>query len=203
MSEVPAIDVDASDVPRHKVLVLTAPSGAGKTTLVRHLLATLPDQLAFSVSATTRAPRPHEQHGRDYYFLSQAEFRRRAPAGDFLEYEEVYANQYYGTLHSEVERLWALGKTVVFDVEVKGAMHLKEYLQDAAYVVFVAPPSPEVLFERLRGRGTEDALSLRKRIARAEEELTYRDRFDRVIVNDDLALAKAEAVAVAEAWLAQ
>ncbi len=191
-----------SDAPRHKVLVLTAPSGAGKTTLVRHLLATLPEQLAFSVSATTRAPRAHEEHGRDYYFLSQAEFARRVAAGDFLEYEEVYADQFYGTLRSEIERLWALGKTVVFDVEVKGAMHLKEHLGEAAKVVFVAPPSPEVLFARLRGRGTEDELSLKKRIARAAEELSYRERFDWVIVNDDLRVAKAEIVTLAEAWVA-
>ncbi len=191
-----------SQAPRRKVLVLTAPSGAGKTTLVRHLLATLPDRLAFSVSATTRAPRAHEEDGRDYYFLTREEFASRVEAGDFLEYEEVYAQQFYGTLRSEVERLWGLGKTVVFDVEVKGAMHLKERLGAAAQVIFVAPPSPEVLFDRLRGRGTEDEVSLRKRIARAAEELSYRERFDRVIVNDDLGVAKAEVVAVALEWLA-
>ncbi len=192
-----------TDKEARKVLVLTAPSGAGKTTLVRHLLATMPEELAFSVSATTRAPRAHEEDGRDYHFLSAEEFTRRIDGGDFLEYEEVYANQYYGTLHSEVERLWALGKVVVFDVEVKGASRIKRKLGDAARVVFVAPPSPEVLFARLRGRGTEDESSLRKRIARAAEELSYRERFDTILVNDDLAAAKEEVVVLAKAWLAE
>ena len=187
--------------PSGKVLVLTAPSGAGKTTLVRHLLASLPDELAFSVSATTRPPRHREREGVDYHFLNADEFARRVAAGEFLEFEEVYAGQYYGTLRSEVERQWAGGKTVVFDVEVKGATHLKQILGRAAYVVFVAPPSEEALFARLRARGTEDEASLQRRIARASEELRYRDRFDRVVLNDDLDRAKAEALAVARAWL--
>ena len=186
-----------------KVLVFTAPSGAGKTTLVRHVLATMPERLAFSVSATTRAPRPGEEHGRDYYFLTPADFRRRVAAGEFLEFEEVYADQFYGTLRSEVERIWDGGKAVAFDVEVKGASALKAAFGDAARVVFVAPPSQEVLFARLRGRGTESDESLRKRIARAAEELNYRDRFDLVLVNDDLEVAKREAVALAARWLAE
>ena len=189
--------------PAGKILVLTAPSGAGKTTLVRHLLSALSDELGFSVSATTRAPRPHERDGEDYYFLTHEKFRELAARGEFLEYEEVYANQFYGTLKSELTRLWAMGKTVVFDVEVKGAMHLKEALADAAHVVFVAPPSEEILFERLRSRGTEDEASLHRRIARATEELSYRDRFDAVLVNDDLAVAKAEAERLARAFLAR
>ena len=187
--------------PTGKILVFTAPSGAGKTTLVRHLLAALPERLAFSVSATTRPPRPHEEHGRDYYFLSRDDFAARVAAGEFLEYEEVYAGQYYGTLASEVTRLWAEGKAVVFDVEVKGATHLKEHFGDAAHVVFVAPPSEEVLFARLRGRGTEDEASLRKRIARAAEELAYRNGFDEVLVNDDLPTAKRLAEDICRRWL--
>ena len=183
--------------------MFTAPSGAGKTTLVRHLLAAYPERLAFSVSATTRAPRPGEEHGRDYYFLAAEEFRRRADAGEFLEYEEVYDGQYYGTLRSEVDRVWAAGKAVVFDVEVKGATAIKAAYPDRARVVFVAPPSDEVLFARLRGRGTESPDSLRKRIARAAEELNYRDRFDLVLVNDDLNEAKREAERVAVEWLAR
>lgn len=185
-----------------KILVLTAPSGAGKTTLVRHLLARFPDELAFSVSATTRAPRAGERDGRDYYFLSAEEFERRAGAGDFLEYEEVYDDQYYGTLRSEVERLWRAGKTVVFDMEVKGATAVKRAYPERARVVFVAPPTPEILFERLRRRGTEDPDSLRKRIARAREELNYRESFDLVLVNDDLTEAKGEIERIAAEWLA-
>ena len=184
-----------------KILVFTAPSGAGKTTLVRHLLDRLPDQLAFSVSATTRAPRPTERDGVDYHFLSPKEFRRRVDAGEFLEFEEVYDDQYYGTLHAEVERVWAEGKCVLFDVEVKGASAIKRAYPTESRVVFVAPPSDEVLFERLRGRGTESAASLRKRIARAAEELNYRNRFDLVLVNDDLNEAKHQAERIAADWL--
>ena len=184
-----------------KILVFTAPSGAGKTTLVRHLLEAMPERLAFSVSATTRPPRAHEQHGRDYYFLSREDFEARVRAGEFLEHEEVYAGQHYGTLASEVPRLWGEGKAVLFDVEVKGASRLKRHFGDAAHVVFVAPPSEEVLFARLRGRGTEDEGSLRKRIARAAEELSYRDRFDEVLVNDDLAAAKRLAEDLCRRWL--
>ena len=187
--------------PAGKILVLTAPSGAGKTTLVRHLLTQEPDRLAFSVSATTRPPRAHEADGHDYYFLSREEFERRIGAGAFLEYEEVYAGKYYGTLASEVERLWGEGKCVVFDVEVKGASHLKEHFGDAAHVIFVAPPNEEVLFARLRGRGTEDASSLASRIERAAEELAYRDSFDEVLVNDDLAAAKRQAERSVRRWL--
>ena len=184
-----------------KILVFTAPSGAGKTTLVRHLLDALPERLAFSVSATTRPPRAHEVDGRDYHFLSREDFERRARAGEFLEYEEVYAGTYYGTLASEVTRLWAEGKVVLFDIEVKGATNIKARFGDAAHVVFVAPPDEETLYARLRGRGTEDESSLARRIARAAEELAYRERFDRVLVNDDLDAAKAEAEAVCRAWL--
>jgi len=186
-----------------KILVFTAPSGAGKTTLVRHLLERFPEKLAFSVSATTRAPRVHETHGEDYYFLSKADFTKGIQEARFLEYEEVYEGQFYGTLRSEIERVWSEGKAVVFDVEVKGASAIKAAYPDAACVVFVSPPSPEVLFARLRGRGTEDEASLKKRIARAGEELTYRDRFDYVLVNDDLAEAKQAAEDLALYWLGQ
>lgn len=187
--------------PSGKILVFTAPSGAGKTTLVRHLLGKFPDKLAFSVSATTRAPRAHETHGEDYYFLSQEDFQQRIAEARFLEYEEVYEGQYYGTLRAEIERVWAEGKAVVFDVEVKGASAIKADYPDAACVVFVSPPSPEVLFARLRARGTEDEASLKKRISRAGEELTYRDRFDYVLVNDDLDEAKQAAEDLALYWL--
>ena len=185
-----------------KIVVFTAPSGAGKTTLVRHLLKRYADQLAFSVSATTRPAREGEVHGSDYYFLSRAEFDRRVAAGEFLEFEEVYEDQYYGTLRSELERLWRSGKAVLFDMDVNGAAAVKAAYPDVTRVVFVAPPSPEILFERLRRRGTESEASLNKRIARAREELNQRDAFDLVLVNDDLDLAKAEAERIVAQWLA-
>ncbi len=176
-----------------KLVIFTAPSGAGKTTIVRHLLNRF-DNLEFSVSATTRPRRPHEQHGRDYYFLSPEEFMQRVEKGDFLEWEEVYPGQYYGTLREEVERLWNEGKDVIFDIDVKGAWKLKQAYPDQSLAVFVMPPSKDVLFQRLRNRHTEDEESLRKRMARAAEELEWAPRFDVVLVNDRLedALQQAE-----------
>ncbi|MTB49503.1 guanylate kinase [Lewinella sp. W8] len=182
-------------MPHGKLLIFTAPSGAGKTTIVRHLLGKY-GQLSFSVSATNRPPRPGEEDGRDYYFLSTEEFERRITAGDFVEYEEVYPGRFYGTLRSEIDRILASGRSVVFDIEVKGATNLKKFFPDNSLAVFVAPPSPEVLFQRLRDRNTESEDSLRVRIARAGEELSYVNSFDRVLVNDDLATALAEAEAI-------
>jgi len=189
--------------PSGKILVFTAPSGAGKTTLVRHLLEKFPEKMAFSVSATTRPPRAHEEHGKDYYFLSKEDFREGIASSKFLEFEEVYADQFYGTLRSEISRVWSEGKAVVFDVEVKGAAAIKAAYPESACVVFISPPSPKVLFDRLRARGTEDEDSLKKRIARAKEELMYRDRFDYVLVNDDLNEAKKGAEELALYWLDQ
>ena len=183
-----------------KLLILTAPSGAGKTTLVRHLLQHFP-QLAFSVSATTRPPRPGEVDGRDYHFLTAEAFARRIAAGAFVEYEEVYPGRFYGTLHSELHRIWAEGRVVVFDIEVKGATRIKRHYPDHTLAIFVAPPSEEILFQRLRDRSTEDADSLRVRIARAGEELSYRNTFDRVLINDDLPTALAEVEALTQAFL--
>ena len=176
-----------------KLIIVTAPSGAGKTTIVRHLLKTF-DELAFSVSATNRDQRPHEEHGRDYYFISTREFKNKIRDGAFVEWEEVYGNQYYGTLKSEVERLWAAGKHIVFDIDVKGATNIKKVFPDQSLAIFIKPPSPEVLFERLRNRKTESEKSLQKRIARATHELTYENNFDIILVNDILeeALAQAE-----------
>lgn len=179
--------------PTGKLLIFTAPSGAGKTTIVRHLLRRFPDRLAFSVSATTRAPRPGERDGIDYHFLSGQEFARRVSAGEFVEYEEVYPGRFYGTLHAEVHRNWAAGRALIFDIEVKGATNIKRHYPHDSLAVFVAPPSERVMFERLTNRSTEDAESLRVRIARAGTELTYRDSFDRVLVNDDLPTALTEA----------
>ena len=175
----------------NKLIIVTAPSGAGKTTIVHHLLKTF-DNLAFSVSATNRACRPHETDGIDYYFLSTEDFQAKVAAGAFLEYEEVYDHQYYGTLRSEVERLWALGKCIIFDVDVKGACNIQKAYPDEALSIFIKPPSKDILMERLTNRKTETPESLRKRIARATEELTYEPRFNQVIVNDVLAEALAQ-----------
>lgn len=183
-----------------KLLIFTAPSGAGKTTIVRHLLANY-EELAFSVSATTRARRGREEHGKDYYFFSLEEWKERTDAGDFLEYEEVYENQYYGTLRSEVERLWNLGKYVIFDIDVKGAMKLKSSFGKDALTVFVKPPSKEILFERLRQRKTDSKRSIEKRIKRATEELTYEAHCDIVLMNDDLNTALKDAEKIVESFL--
>jgi guanylate kinase len=168
-----------------KVLIFSAPSGSGKTTVVKHLLSVFP-QLNFSISATTRAPRAGETHGKEYYFISQDEFERKIELGEFLEYEEVYAGLYYGTLHSEVERIWEQGKTVVFDVDVKGGLNIKKQLGKNALAVFLRPPSVEILMQRLRNRSTEVEHELQMRINKANEELSYESQYEVVIVNDIL-----------------
>lgn len=168
-----------------KLIVFTAPSGSGKTTVVRHLLKTF-DGLAFSVSATTRDRRSHERHGRDYYFLSTETFRKWRDDDTFVEWEEVYEDQYYGTLKFEIERLWDLGKHVIFDIEVKGATNLKRLYPDQTTVVFIKVPTLDMLIGRLKARKTESEESLRKRIERIKKELTYEDSFDHVLINDKL-----------------
>lgn len=171
-----------------KLIIFTAPSGAGKTTIVRHLLKKRTD-LAFSISACTREQRYGEVNGLDYYFLSVQEFKQKIQEGAFLEWEEVYEGQFYGTLREEVDRLLHKGKNVLLDVDVKGACSIKNTYGDTALTVFVKPPTPEILFERLKNRKTEDAESLRRRIARAKEELTYEPRFDVSLLNKDLEVA--------------
>lgn len=175
-----------------KLIIFTAPSGAGKTTIVKHLLETM-DNLVFSVSATSRPKREHEENGKDYYFLNPAEFRKKLKSGEFLEWQEVYSGQYYGTLHSEIERLWATGKDIIFDIDVKGAINIKQAYPNESLAIFVQPPSSEILFERLQNRGTETPESYRKRVKRATLELTYQDRFDVTLLNDNLETALAEA----------
>lgn len=183
-----------------KLLIFTAPSGAGKTTIVRHLLAAFPE-LSFSISATTRRQRPHEQDGYDYHFITKEDFLKKIDAGGFVEWQEVYAGLYYGTLHSEVNRLWDAGKHIIFDIEVKGATNIKQAYPEESRVVFVKPPNEEVLFNRLRERNTESEDSLAKRIARAAEELAYENTFDYVLLNDDLATALAEAEQITRNFL--
>ncbi len=178
-----------------KLVIFTAPSGAGKTTIVRHLLKTI-GNLEFSVSATSRPKRDHEIDGKDYYFILPSEFRKKINQGEFLEWEEVYDGQYYGTLKSEIIRLWEEGKHIIFDIDVKGAMNIQKNYPDNSLSVFVKPPSPEILFDRLMNRGTESPESYRKRVKRASMELTYEEKFDVSLLNDDLesALVKAEQI---------
>lgn len=183
-----------------KLIIFTAPSGAGKTTIVRHLLKKY-DKLAFSVSATNRACRPHEEDGKDYYFLSSEEFKRRVNDKEFLEWEEVYDDQYYGTLKSEVERIWEKGKCIIFDIDVKGAENIKKTYPDNSHAVFVKAPSIEVLLNRLQKRKTESPASLRKRITRAKEEMKYEKKFDIVLVNDILDVTLKEAEGIVEDFL--
>jgi guanylate kinase len=183
-----------------KLVIVTAPSGAGKTTIVRHLLSTF-DQLVFSVSATTRSKRDYEVEGKDYYFISQEAFRQHIAQGDFLEWEEVYDNQFYGTLKSEVARIWNAHLQIIFDIDVKGALNIKKSYPHDSLAIFVKPPSAEVLYQRLKGRQTETPESLQKRLARAEEELGYKDKFDHVLVNDTLEHALEESERVVRDFL--
>ena len=183
-----------------KLVIFSAPSGSGKTTIVRKVLPMLP-QLAFSVSATSRQMRPGEQNGKDYYFLTADDFRKAVAAGDFLEYEEVYAGQFYGTLKSELSRIWAQNQDVVFDVDVKGGLRIKEQFPQQSLAIFIQPPSVAELKRRLEGRGTETPETLKKRLDRAEEELGFAPRFDLRIVNDDLERAVAEVHAAVTAFL--
>ncbi|MFZ1789214.1 MAG: guanylate kinase [Saprospiraceae bacterium] len=184
----------------HKMIVLTAPSGAGKTTLVKHLLETY-DFLDFSISACTRPRREHEIDGKDYYFFTPQEFKDKIASGGFIEYEEVYENQFYGTLKSEVNRIWESGKSIVFDIDVKGAINIKKLYKDDCLTIFVKPPSFDILVERLTNRNTETPASLKKRIARIKRELKYETRFDAVVVNDLLEVAKKEAEYLVENFI--
>lgn len=187
-----------------KVLIVSAPSGSGKSTIVNFLMKEHPEfRLAFSVSATSRPPRGQEQDGVDYYFLSAEEFRRHIEADDFLEYEEVYEGRFYGTLKSQVEEKLAAGKNVVFDVDVKGGINIKEYYGEAALSVFIQPPSVEVLRERLIGRNTDEMGQIEQRLAKAEYEMSFASQFDRILVNDNLEVAKQEAVALLNDFLAE
>jgi guanylate kinase len=176
-----------------KAIIFSAPSGSGKTTIVKHLLEKNTD-LGFSISASTRDKRGRtEQNGKDYYFLSPEEFKHKIDDGEFIEWEEVYEGNFYGTLKSEIQRIWDSGKNVIFDVDVKGGLNLKKYFGDNALAIFVRVPSVEVLKERLRDRGTESEQSLSRRLFKANFEMTFQDQFDVVLINEDLATSLAAA----------
>jgi guanylate kinase len=183
-----------------KALIFSAPSGSGKTTIVRHLLSVNPD-LGFSISASTRDKRGRtESHGQDYYFLSPEEFKKKIDSDAFIEWEEVYEGNFYGTLKSEIERIWHEGKNVIFDVDVKGGLNLKKYFGDKALAVFVKVPSMEILKERLKDRGTESEESLSRRLFKAKFEMSFQDKFDVVLVNEDLQKSLAEAQQLYDAF---
>ena len=176
-----------------KVIIFSAPSGAGKSTIVNYLLGQYPE-LEFSISATSRAPRGQEQHGVEYYFFSADEFRKLIAEDRFVEYEEVYAGSFYGTLKSEVDRIWAKGHTIIFDIDVQGGVNLKKFFGEKALSVFIQAPSVEILRERLIGRGTDTDEAIERRVAKAASEMEFAEgKFDYVLINDDLQTAKAEA----------
>jgi len=175
-----------------KLIIFSAPSGAGKTTIVQHLLGKVPE-LEFSISATTRKARGDEKDGKDYYFISKEQFLHLIAKKYFVEFEEVYSGTFYGTLRTEIERIWRKGKTVIFDIDVEGGLHLKRKYGEAALAIFVQPPSLEVLKERLAGRGTDNEEKLQERFAKAEKELNYAPQFDIILKNHDLQTACIEA----------
>ncbi len=185
-----------------KLIIFSAPSGSGKTTLVHYVMEQVP-HLTFSVSATSRLPRPGEKDGVDYYFMSVDEFKQKIKENAFVEWEEVYENQFYGTLRSEVEKIRQKGDSVIFDVDVKGGLNIKKLYGEKALAVFVKPPSLAVLEERLRHRSTESGENLRKRLERAAYELTFEERFDKVLVNDDLKKSRPKAVEMVRHFINQ
>lgn len=185
-----------------KVIIFSAPSGSGKTTIVHELLKRYP-QFEFSISATSRSPRGAEKDGVDYYFLSEEEFLRRIEADAFVEWEAVYAGTHYGTLRSEVDRIWSKGNVIIFDVDVVGGVNLKRIFGDKACSVFIMPPSIEELERRLVGRGTDAAEVIAKRVAKAGQEIERAPEFDHVVVNDDLQRAIADTCAIIDNFIAQ
>lgn len=201
------VDLGTSPSPLERagerlLLIVSAPSGSGKSTIVHYLMDEHPEfRLAFSVSATSRPPRGKEQDGVEYYFISPEEFREHIKAGDFLEYEEVYEDRFYGTLKSQVEEKLAAGWNVVFDVDVKGGINIKKYYGERALSIFIQPPSVEALRERLTRRNTDGMAQIEERLAKAEYEMSFAPQFDRIIVNDDLDTAKRDAVALLTEFL--
>ena len=184
----------------NKVIIFSAPSGSGKSTIVSHILKLHPE-MEFSVSATSRAPRGQERNGIEYHFFTADEFRKMIAEDKFVEYEEVYTGSFYGTLKSEVQRIWDKGHVIIFDVDVKGGVNLKKYFGDKALSVFIQAPSVEELRKRLVARDTDSAEAIAKRVAKASEEMTYADKFDYILVNDDLQKAYAEAEKVVDDFL--
>ncbi|HUR65846.1 MAG TPA: guanylate kinase [Chitinophagaceae bacterium] len=185
----------------HRLIIIAAPSGAGKTSVVRHLLQALPDQLAFSISCATREARVHERNEVDYYFISVDEFKDKINRKEFVEWEMVYSGKYYGTLKSELKRIWELGKSPLLDVDVKGGVNVQEEYPTQTLSLFIEPPSIEELEKRLTARGTESPESIRSRISKASYEMTFKDRFDHIIINDKLEKACKQAEKIVRKFL--
>ncbi|MEZ3518824.1 MAG: guanylate kinase [Muribaculaceae bacterium] len=184
-----------------KIIILSAPSGTGKSTIISRIIDNQELRLGFSISATSRAPRGEEQDGREYYFISNEDFHRRAERGDFVEWEEVYPGTCYGTLRSEVERVTSGGRNLIMDIDVRGGLNVKRCYGDEALSIFILPPSLETLERRLRGRATDPEERIRKRLAKAEYELGFADSYDCQVVNDDLDRAVSEVAALIKDFL--
>jgi guanylate kinase len=184
-----------------KIIVITAPSGAGKTSITRHLLKVFPDDLVFSISATTRAPRHYEKDKQDYYFISDEDFKYNIQHENFVEWEMVYEGKYYGTLKSELYRIWGDEKVPLLDVDVKGAIHVQQQYPDSSLTLFIEPPSIEELARRLQSRGTESEETLQARINKAAYEISFKDQFNKIIVNDTLEQACKDAEKIVRDFL--
>jgi guanylate kinase len=186
---------------QQKIIIITAPSGAGKTSITRYLLNTYADRLSFSISAATRQPRSNERDGVDYYFISLEEFTNRIQHGAFIEWEMVYEGKYYGTLKSELQRIWSEGKIPVLDIDVKGAIHVQQQYPENTLSLFIEPPSVDELKRRLQSRGTESEESLNARVSKASYEITFKTSFDHVIVNDHLDRARKQAGEIVSSFI--
>src|SRR6188508_3105144 len=184
----------------HKIIIITAPSGAGKTSITKHLLKTFPDKLVFSISAATRQKREYEKEGVDYYFMTVDDFKEKIQHNAFVEWEMVYEGKYYGTLTSEIHRIWQEGKVPLLDIDVQGAVHVQQEHRQQTLSIFIEPPSVDELKKRLNSRGTETPESLDTRLNKATYELSFKDHFDKVIVNDDLEKACKEAEAIVRSF---
>ncbi len=187
--------------PVHKIIIVTAPSGAGKTSITRHLLKSFPDKISFSVSAATREARVNEKEGIDYYFMNQEQFIQKIQHEEFVEWEMVYEGKYYGTLKSELQRIWKQAKIPLLDIDVKGAIHVQQQFPETTLSVFIEPPSIDELQRRLSDRGTENSESLQARINKAAYELSFKHSFHQVIVNNDLQHARSEAERIVSAFI--
>lgn len=187
--------------PSHKIIIITAPSGAGKTSITRHLLKTFPDQLAFSISAATRQKRENEKDGVDYYFMSVDDFKEKIKHNHFVEWEMVYEGKYYGTLKSEIHRIWKVGKVPLLDVDVEGAVHVQEQYPENVLSIFIEPPTIDELKRRLRSRGTETEESLAVRINKASFEISFKNQFDKIIINSELEKACCQAEEIVKNFL--
>ena len=189
-------------IKKGKMIIVSAPSGSGKSTIVNWLMQEHPElNLYFSISCTSRAPRGTEQNGVEYFFISPEEFKEKIARGEFLEYEEVYEDRFYGTLKEQVETQRMNGENVVFDVDVKGGCSIKQYYGDEALSLFIQPPSIEELKRRLMNRGTDSLEDIEKRLSKASYELTFAEKFDKILINDDLEIAKAKALEIVSEFL--